>query len=517
MRDVYACSFELDVDSSESSQALDEAARAALEWAREHYNDAPEIEDPGKGSWHREVDYVEWTTLEVAENADRLWTLTLFHRDRSDDTLGWRSTVQLASDDGGMRFGLRLAIEPISKRIAPAQFEVGRPRVVRTMAEKFSGVLDGRPLVSREWLVGAADIDQLVDLLLSPNRLHPVVVTTLSPETGRPTIDDSGVARRLLGVAHVARLRSGEAAWELTRRLGKTLSVFNGAVRIYWPGFAIESRPFDHRLWIPDRIASMAGSGLALEDRLMRLISSVAVLRTPADPLARRLRRMIDERQLSEIVELRARVKQARDEVPGDFLDEFEATLQREEAAQTRIIELQEELGDVQQGFAELSRLYAAGGVEPELDADDELVATVPEAVDRAAAAYPDELVFLPEALESASESTYPNPERVHQALSAMGDIVRSWRDGALAAGFGLALRDLGFTFGADVSEVAVGKHPGEYQRRYNGREITLGPHIKLGRRTSAGMIARIYWWVDEDARRFVVGHVGRHLEDDTT
>jgi hypothetical protein len=246
------------------------------------------------------------------------------------------------------------------------------------------------------------------------------------------------------------------------------------------------------------------------------MISGIAVLRTPTDPLGRRMRRLMDERQLSEISELRARAEELRADIPSEFWEDYEATTRREEAGRKHIAELEDEIAALQQNFAELSRLYGSGIVEAEIFPE-EAVATVREAVDRAAEEYPDELVVLPEALESASASTYPNPEKVYQALATAGDLVRRWREGDLAGGFGLAFQERGFSYSPDVSEVTVGRKPTEYRRRFEDRELTLGPHIKLGKGTSAGMIARIYWWADEDNKRFIVGHVGRHLEDGTT
>jgi hypothetical protein len=43
-----------------------------------------------------------------------------------------------------------------------------------------------------------------------------------------------------------------------------------------------------------------------------------------------------------------------------------------------------------------------------------------------------------------------------------------------------------------------------------------LGPHLLLGK-GSPDTCLRIYFYIDEELRAFVVGHVGRHLGDTTT
>ncbi len=46
---------------------------------------------------------------------------------------------------------------------------------------------------------------------------------------------------------------------------------------------------------------------------------------------------------------------------------------------------------------------------------------------------------------------------------------------------------------------------------------ILLGPHVALGDGGSADSIFRLYWYLDDDERQFVIGHAGRHLDDSTT
>src|SRR5262249_18720530 len=48
--------------------------------------------------------------------------------------------------------------------------------------------------------------------------------------------------------------------WTLTRRLGRQLSVFGGAVRSYLPAFADDASPYAHRLVLAESIASSEGA-----------------------------------------------------------------------------------------------------------------------------------------------------------------------------------------------------------------------------------------------------------------
>lgn len=518
MRDVYACSFHLAVPPGIVDSAAHEAAQAALQWAFSHYQEVLDPADAARGRWEGELDYAEWSTLAASDTSDRLWSLVYFQQDKADPSLGWRTTIQLARERSELRFTLRLAIEPIQMRILPAQFSVGRPRIVATLAARFSGEIDGEAVSTRPVPVTSAEIPDLVGLLTSARRRLPVVVVTIDPRLGRPLIDERKLADRLVGIAHVHVITSGAATYELTDRVGKQFSVFGGAVRVYWPGFSIDGDPFDHRIWLPEKIDQFEASARPLVERITRLFSSVAVLRVPLDPLGRRLRAMSDAAATRELEDLRERLAAAPDEFTDELWADYQRIFDSERALREQVGTLEAELAAMQQNFVTLAREYGVGGmadvVEPE---EVEEISSPREAVDAVAREYPDELVFLAEALGSADASTYPNVPKLTAALRTIGDVARRWRADNLPTGFATAFREAGLDYAPDVSELTVGRTANEYRRSYNGQDVVLGPHVKLGKGTSAGLLARIYWWVDEDRRQFVIGHVGRHLKDGTT
>jgi hypothetical protein len=482
MRDVYACLFHLAVPPGLLDSTVREAAQTALEWAFSHYEEVGIPTDAARGRWEGGLDYAEWSTLAASETSDRLWSLVYFQQDKADPSLGWRTTVQLAREGSDLRFTLRLAIEPIQMRVLPAQFSVGRPRIVPALAARFSGEIDGEVVSTTPVPVTSAEIPDLVDLLTSARRRLPVVVVTIDPRLGRPLIDERKMADRLVGIAHVRVITSGAATYELTDRVGKQFSVFGGAVRVYWPGFSLDADPFDHRIWLPDRIEQFEASARPLVERMTRLISSVAVLRVPVDPLGRRLRAMADATAARELEDLRERLAAAPDEFTDELWTDYQRLFDAERALRDQVETLEAELVAMQQNFATLAREYGVGGLADVIEPDEiEEVGSPREAVDAVALEYPDELVFLPEALEAADASTYPNVPKLAAALRTIGEVARRWRADSLPAGFANAFREAGLDYAPDVSELTVGRTASEYRRSYDGRDITLGPHIKLG------------------------------------
>lgn len=52
------------------------------------------------------------------------------------------------------------------------------------------------------------------------------------------------------------------------------------------------------------------------------------------------------------------------------------------------------------------------------------------------------------------------------------------------------------------------------YEVKYKDGAVLLEAHLKIDEATSPDQCLRIYWYVDQDERALVIGHVGRHLPD---
>jgi hypothetical protein len=136
---------------------------------------------------------------------------------------------------------------------------------------------------------------------------------------------------------------------------------------------------------------------------------------------------------------------------------------------------------------------------------------TVAEALDLAEAEFKDAVVVLPEARTAAQASQFGNPKTAYKCLTAIGEVAKQY---AARSSTSLveAFKAKGVTFASDISDTAKQQFREDYQRTYLGSKILLGPHVSLGRKTGGDKVLRIYFYVDDDNRRFVIGHVGRHL-----
>ena len=122
-------------------------------------------------------------------------------------------------------------------------------------------------------------------------------------------------------------------------------------------------------------------------------------------------------------------------------------------------------------------------------------------------------LVILEEAFTSAALSKYEDPERVLANLLLMEQIGDDWNSGELSEGPHEAFQQRCSGYHAELHGAQV-PYEASYRRSFEGREVTLGPHIARGHGPETAVL-RIYWWFDEVRRRIVVGHVGGHLRQE--
>lgn len=138
--------------------------------------------------------------------------------------------------------------------------------------------------------------------------------------------------------------------------------------------------------------------------------------------------------------------------------------------------------------------------------------ATLVDAVIQAQAAFEETLVFTRKAEDGVirMNSADNSPARLWTILRGMDEVCRRWRTETLGMPFHMAFGQLGLTL-KDVSDITKGRNPDSYCFTHKGERVSLGPHLQISRGE------RVYWYVDEEDRQFVINHIGQHLPDSTT
>jgi len=452
---------------------------------------------------------------------------------RRDDRLAWRGSIAVtgpAATEGRSWLEIQLrpegALAVVTLRLLGDGGGAGLARLaptglVRSLLTTFLASVGTMQLSDRPSRCGVRGVGRLVRELTDPAREVPIVVVS-SHADGSTAIDYRAAARDLAGLAKVVRLADFETAFALTDEVGKPLSCFDGAVRIYWPGFMPGDDRFLHPLWTA---ATIAGHGMAgaMPRLLLRRIGAVAAERIEPDAAVLALARAVERDRARELARRRRETAAAAPE-QTELLD---LAWQEIEQLRARIGELERENADLHEIVARGFSWQAAFGETRRLGDPDEEDGTEPdeaapnslaEAVHLAAAIHAGPHVeFAEAAAKSAEKAPFQgDPREAYRALVDICAVAKLYHTGELTKPFLDAFRERGRDFRANVSPTALGHHPNHYTFTTSRGRVQVGPHLALGRgnrRTSL----RIYWHVDGEERRFVICHVGEHLPDTTT
>lgn len=261
MRDVYACRLPLVEEGPSSFNRV--LALLRRELVEDLGLDGTALDaKEGSLSPHAGV-ALRWQLLTAPGVEDRLWTLRLQRPHEYDAELTSHVNVDVALESGAVWVGVRLALRPTGHRVLPVRFEIRPPALVGAVVDAEEVVEDGWRLTREPaWAVDDDGVRGLAHLLLDPDRVLPVVVVTPAEIYDdehdeyhvEPVVDPDAIAATLVGLAHVITIETMALPRRLTDLVGRQLSVFSGAVRLYRPEVDTGT-PAVHPLWTPERLA----------------------------------------------------------------------------------------------------------------------------------------------------------------------------------------------------------------------------------------------------------------------
>jgi hypothetical protein len=511
MRRIYTCLLEL-ADAGSGSPRI---ARALTKrWVGRGYGGWPE-HAPAQWSPAPGVT-IRWRLLESPRDDDEAFELVWTRPHADDPTLWRRTTVQITTSDGNGRVLVLGQLESADPKVraAPAQ-RVRRPALVPELVTAVACVDGGWRVTDRPHRVDASRAPDVAAFVRGDRRLPVVLVAP--DEQGKVRADAARFADDLVGLAHVVVLANVAAVDALDAELGTGRGAPIGGVRLLWPSWRSSDPPAHHPVWRVEEVAGFAGPRPRVAGTLADLILAAATLRVEGDPLVERLARnqeTIDlQERRSELAALRTAVQEDR-AAAEELIAEYQTELSR---ADQQVYKLEADLDRERELRARFEHGYltlATGGTDSAAahagaNANGSSLADV---VRQAKAKHP-HLVILPEAERSAAEWRFDRADLVELDLARLDAVAASWAAGALNGDFSAACRELGLDWVRDVSASAKQKYADDYRRSYKGRPIMLGPHFRRDGR----QLVRVYCYLDEEDRRVVVGHVGRHLRDRTT
>jgi hypothetical protein len=433
--------------------------------------------------------------VSTIENDDSSRTITM---QQIDDGAGlrWMSEISLGPATELAHVTVQIRLGSVGTAgIAPIDYDFGTPAIVRSLVRDLE-MCDGtvRILADPGPEVGPSDVPDLISLLENTDRTLPVIVVSRSEPSGNAALNVVTLHRELAGLAHVRVLSSAASGWALTNDLGADLSVWGGAIRVYFAGFTRNDNPRRHRITFPERVDETTTS------RIRSWLGTLAAAATPEHPAVARRREerralakaAADSDDLGQLREYIALLEADNDEARRSADEYKERTAELSSALALK----ESELEQVRENFVDLQRSLATTG-----ENTDEVSVTDSDAVSSVASAM--------DAVEQLARTTYYRP-RVTVTAAAM----RSGRRFSQYARPEDLLRACQTVLeaGALYHDNRLGMSPAEFfsQRGY-GYGAAPSPHLKVDESTSPDQCLRVYWDEDSTSRTWSVTSIGEH------
>ena len=211
-------------------------------------------------------DDVHVTVLRCDSGNRSLCRVVVQRPDEWDQSVLWLTTVDAVRTGDTVEVGVSVEQDMRNLRVPPSP--LGPPLVALLHDFVNDGATAGsqRLRSTPEAVLGTEQIDSFVhSCLLDRGRRLPVVLFSAKKEEDGVYPTEAGnpalTARELCGLAHVFVMPRVEDSHRLTKRLGM-LSVYDGAVRIYWPRFRLSDPPPRHPLHLRQRLNTASGPAI---------------------------------------------------------------------------------------------------------------------------------------------------------------------------------------------------------------------------------------------------------------
>jgi len=186
--------------------------------------------------------------------------------DEWDQSILWLTTVDAVRTGDTVEVGVSVEQDMRHLRVPPSPLAPPLVALLHDFVNDGATAGTQRLRSTAEAVLGTDQIDLFVrSCLLDSGRRLPVVLFSAKKEedgvypteAGNPSL----TARELCGLAHVFVMPRVEDSHRLTKRLGM-LSVYDGAVRIYWPRLRLSDPPPRHPLHLRQRLNNASGPAI---------------------------------------------------------------------------------------------------------------------------------------------------------------------------------------------------------------------------------------------------------------
>jgi hypothetical protein len=368
--------------------------------------------------------------------------------------------------------------------------------------------------------------------------LRNVPLLLISPYVdGSLSVEPKEVADKLAGLCIVVALKSLSATFALTSLVGRELSCFNGAIRLYWPGLSSKSNPLQYPLYLPASVKRYEQTKAGFEGEVIASISSALSLRYIPGTVTRQAAAAFTKSRRDEIEGLKQRYEKGLadskdfegvvklvEEERDTYKEDLELAKKRADFLLNELEAKTQELEQTKKNWAafeEFERAAPETTSQLEEEEGEEAFSNVEDAVRFAHDKFGDNLEILDSAVEAATNCPFRNPGRVYQALQAVSEVAESWRaslDSKSSMGCDLvqAFKLKGFDFKKDISQTCRTKFGDDYKFSFQGDRRFFVQHITEGSRNPNSCFS-VHMLFDKTLKKVVIAYVGVHRRNTST
>jgi hypothetical protein len=272
------------------------AAQRTWHWATTGLKTATDLLVEGEV----QEDALKVSVVRCDSGSRSLCRVILYRSDEWDPSILWLTTVDVVRTGDTVEVGVCVEQDLRHLRVPPSPLAPPLVDLLHDFVEEGATAGTQQLRATPDVLVGSERIDSFVQsCLLDPGRRLPVVLFSAMKEEDGVYPTDAGnpalTARELCGLAHVFVMPRVEDSHRLTKRLGM-LSVYDGAVRIYWPRLRLSDPPPRHPLHLRQRLNTASGPAI-----IRRVVEAGARSYRPPDGTATLLATRWREREQDRI------------------------------------------------------------------------------------------------------------------------------------------------------------------------------------------------------------------------
>ena len=455
-----------------------------------------------------------------------------------DDKIGgrrWITEVGLHQEFDGapVECSVLLRTEEVSARVF-TPIQVTRPRLVEQLVQSCKPIGQTPGLrVKQLKLESASAFLREVERV---DRGTPIVILSANRDGNYP-VEPERLRSILIGLSDVVCVPVEEDTFAIEAIVGRRFMAFGGAINIVFPRRSGESGDFyGTTLLRPQEIADLLAGGTSIESEVLSAITHRTNL-----PFSWRHISLEKVRQAALRAQLAQMIERVKSGDRSGELAEYGALL---EAADQELLSKDRELSEIYSDYeeseqavrelqAKVSHLkHALSGLQSADDDGDEVPAvflplrdamanvlkgtpSLRQALELIATLYPDRIVFLETAQNSAKESDRGGFRQGEKALSLMHKLVTEYWEQLADGGSDQHAKTVFGNNAYAANEASVLSNDGKRRRTfaYRGRDFLMEKHLKHGVKDSLAETLRVHFeWLAHE-QKIIVGHCGKHLD----